>query len=37
MTFFDNLLKRFGENLKKFTEITKINHFSILLPFSRKS
>ena len=37
MTFFDILLKSFSENLKKITEITKTNHFSILLHFSRKS
>ena len=36
MTFFDILLKSFIENLKKLTEITKTNHFSILLHFSRK-
>ena len=29
MTFSDILLKSFNENLKKITEITKINHFSI--------
>ena len=27
MTFSDILLKSFGENLKKLTEITKTNHF----------
>ena len=31
MTFFDILLKSFSENLKKLTEITKTNHFSIIL------
>ena len=30
MSFSDILLKSFSENLKKLTEITKINHFSIL-------
>ena len=29
MTFSDILLKSFSENLKKLTEITKTNHFSI--------
>ena len=33
MTFSDILLKSFSENLKKLTEITKTNHFSILLLF----
>ena len=37
MTFSDILLKSFTANLKKLTEITKINHFSILLHFSQKS
>ena len=37
MTFSDILLKSLSENLKKLTEITKTNHFSILLHFSRKS
>ena len=37
LTFSDILLKSFNENLKKLTEITKTNHFSILLVFSRKS
>ena len=37
MTFSDIMLKSFSENLKKLTEITKTNHFSILLHFSRKS
>ena len=37
MTFSDILLKSFSENLKKLTEITKTNHFSILLLSSRKS
>ena len=36
MTFSDILLKSFSENLKKLTEITKTNHFSILLLYSRK-
>ena len=36
MTFSDNLIKSFSENLKILTEITKTNHFSILLHFSRK-
>ena len=30
MTFSDILLKSFNENLKKLTEITKANHFSII-------
>ena len=29
MTFYDILLKSFNENLKKLTEITKTNQFSI--------
>ena len=33
MTFFDIMLKSFSENLKKLTEITKTNHFSIFLFF----
>ena len=33
MTFFDILLKSFSENLKKLTEITKTNHFSIFFAF----
>ena len=33
MTFSDILLKSFSENLKKLTETTKTNHFSILLLF----
>ena len=33
MTFSDILLKIFSENLKKLTEITKTNHFSIFLHF----
>ena len=40
MTFSDILLKSFSEILKKLTEITKTNHFSIFfffLHFSRKS
>ena len=38
MTFSDILLKSFSENLKKLTEITKTNHFSILfLHFPQKS
>ena len=37
MTFSDILLKSFSENLKKLTEITKTNDFSILLLYSRKS
>ena len=37
MTFSDILLKSFIENFKKLTEITKANHFSIFLHFSRKS
>ena len=42
MTFSDIMLKSFSENLKKLTEITKTNHFSIFfffffLHFSRKS
>ena len=38
MTFSDILLKSFSENLKKLTEITKTNHFSILfLHFLQKS
>ena len=36
MTFSDILLKSFSENLKKLTEITKTNHFPILLLYSRK-
>ena len=37
MTFSDILLKSLRENLKKLTEITKTNHFTIFLHFSRKS
>ena len=40
MTFSDILLKSFGENLKKLTEITKTNHFSFFfffLHFPQKS
>ena len=33
MTFSDILLKSFSENLKKLTEITKINNFSIFFFF----
>ena len=33
MTFSDILLKSFSENLKKLTEMTKTNHFFILLLF----
>ena len=33
MTFSDILLKSFSENLKKLTEITKTNHFSIFFFF----
>ena len=33
MTFSDILLKSFSENLKKLTEITKTNHFSIFYIF----
>ena len=33
MTFSDILLKSFSVNLKKLTEITKTNHFSIFLHF----
>ena len=33
MTFSDILLKSFTENLKKLTEITKTNHFSIFFFF----
>ena len=36
MTFSDIVLKSFSENLKKLTEITKTNHFSILLFFFMK-
>ena len=36
MTFFDILLKSFSENLKKLTEITKTNHFSIFFAFFTK-
>ena len=36
MTFSDILLKSFSENLKKLTEITKTNHFSIFLHFPQK-
>ena len=41
MTFSDIMLESFSENLKKLTEITKTNHFSIFfffffLHFSRK-
>ena len=36
MTFSDILLKSFIENLKKLTEITKINHFSIFFAFFTK-
>ena len=35
MNFSDILLKSLNENLKKLTEITKTNHFSILLLFSQ--
>ena len=37
MTFSDILLKSFSENLKKLTEITKTNNFSILLLYLRKN
>ena len=38
MTFSDILLKSFSKNLKKLTEITKTNHFSIFfLHFPQKS
>ena len=37
MTFSDILLKSLSENLKKLTEITKTNHFTFFLHFSRKS
>ena len=37
MTFSDILLQSFSENLKKLTEITKTDHFSNFLHFSRKS
>ena len=33
MTFSDIMLKSFSENLKKLTEITKTNHFSIFYFF----
>ena len=33
MTFSDIMLKSFSENLKKLTEITKTNHFSIFFFF----
>ena len=33
MAFFDILLKSFSENLRKLTEITKINHFSLFCIF----
>ena len=33
MTFSDILLKSFSENLKKLTENTKTNHFSIFFFF----
>ena len=36
MTFSDILLKSFSENLKKLTEITKTNHFSIFFAFFTK-
>ena len=36
MSFSDILLKSFREYLKKLTEITKTNHFSILLIFFTK-
>ena len=36
MNFSDILLKSFSENLKKLTEITKTNHFSILFAFFTK-
>ena len=36
MTFSDILLKSFNENLKKLTEITKTNHFSIFFAFFTK-
>ena len=31
MTFSDILFKSFSENLRKLTEITKINHFSFCI------
>ena len=37
MTFSDILLKSFNENLKKLTEITKTNQFSIFYPFFTKT
>ena len=37
MTFSDILLKSISENVKKLTENTKTNHFSIFLHFPRKS
>ena len=37
MTFSDILLESFRENLKKLTEITETNHFSIFLHFTQKS
>ena len=36
MTFSDILLKSFSEILKKLTEITKTNHFSIFFAFFTK-
>ena len=33
MTFSDIMLESFSENLKKLTEITKTNHFSIFFFF----
>ena len=37
MTFSDILLKSFSENLKKLTEITKTNNFSIFFAFFTKN
>ena len=37
MTFSGIVLKRFSENLKQLTKITKMNHFSILFAFFIKT
>ena len=37
MSFSDILLKSFSENLKQFTKITKLNHFSLLFVFFMKT
>ena len=37
MTFSDIFLNIFSENLKQFTEITNLNHFSLLFAFFMKT